>query len=46
MSFFNAANNAQRVVEPRFKEKELTYAVHPVFDPVTVATRRAAYVAV
>jgi hypothetical protein len=46
MSFFNAANYAQRVVETRFKEKELTYALHPAFDPATVATRRLAYVAV
>ncbi len=30
----------------RFKEKELTYAFHPVFDPVVVVNRRIAHVAV
>jgi hypothetical protein len=46
MSFFNAANYAQRALETRFTEKELTYALHPAFDPATVATRRVADVAV
>jgi hypothetical protein len=46
MSFFNAANYAQRALETRFTEKELNYALHPAFDPATVATRRVADVAV
>ena len=29
----------------RFKEKELTYAFHPVFDPVVVNNRRVAHMA-
>jgi hypothetical protein len=37
---------AQRVLEMRFKEKELTYAFHPVFDPVAAVNRRVAHVAV
>ncbi len=46
MSFFNAANCAQQVLEMRFREKELTYALHLAFDPATVANRRVAFVAV
>jgi hypothetical protein len=30
----------------RFKEKELTHAFHPVFDPVAAVNRRVAHVAI
>src|SRR6266487_4944615 len=37
---------AQRMLQMRFKGKELTYAFHPVFDPVAVNNRRVTHVAV
>ena len=37
---------AQRVLQMRFKGKELTYAFHLVFDPVAVTNRRVTHVAV
>lgn len=46
MSFLRDANLRAARVQMRFKEKELTYALHPVFDPVVVNNRRVAHVAV
>jgi hypothetical protein len=46
MSFFDTQICAQGVLQMRFKKKELTYAFHPVFDPVVVNNRRVAHVAV
>ena len=37
---------AQRVLQMRFKGKELTYAFHPVFDPVAAVSRRITHVAI
>ncbi len=45
MSFFRHQICAQRVLQMRFNQKELTYAFHPVFNPVAVNNRRVTHVA-
>jgi hypothetical protein len=44
--FFDAESCTRRALQMRIKEKELSYAFHPAFDPDSSITRRFAYVAV